>query len=191
MKKLVLTTTIFILFFVSNSNAQDASVEKNVTGIQVGPTGIFVNHEFKLTNQLVLRGEAGLAAGYWAGAQYDGLGFLLTPVLRVEPRWYYNLNRRVAKSRDIKANSGNFVALQMSFYPDWFVIAKEDNITVFNQISIIPTWGIRRTLGKHFDYEAGIGIGYAYAFEKKIGIYTYEGDSGAVANIHLRIGYHF
>lgn len=191
MNKIFLVTTIFISFFTSNSNAQDASVEKNITGIQIGPTGIFANNEFKLTNQLVLRAEAGLSAGYWAGAQYDGLGFLLTPVLRAEPRWYYNLNRRVEKGRDIKGNSGNFIALQTSYYPDWFVISKEDNLTVLNQISVIPTWGIRRTLGKHFDYEAGIGIGYAHTFEKKIGIYTYKAESDAVANIHLRIGYHF
>jgi hypothetical protein len=26
-----------------------------------------------------------------------------------------------------------------------------------NQISIIPTWGIKRNIGNHFTYETGIG----------------------------------
>ena len=192
MKNLFLATTITLSFFTFKSNAQDASVEKNITGIQIGPLGAWVNSEFKLTDKIALRAEAGLAAGYWAGAQYEGLGFLLTPAVRVEPRWYYNLESRVKKDRNIKSNSGNFLALQTSYYPDWFVIAQDgDDIIVRDQISLVPTWGIRRALGNHFDYEACFGIGYVHVFKKERGSYNYKADNDAVVNVHLRIGYHF
>ena len=85
--------------------------------------------------------------------------------------------------------------------PDWFLIKSysdrtwtslpEPNRNVYDQISIIPTWGIRRTLGNHFDYEAGLGLGYAYRFQFKENGYTYKGDGSTVLNLHLRIGYHF
>ena len=99
----------FILF-CGKTLAQDTipSVEKNITGIQIGPLGVWVNDEFRLTNKIALRAEAGLAAGYWAGSQFEGLGFLLTPAVRIEPRWYYNLDRRLRKGKEIKGNRGNF-----------------------------------------------------------------------------------
>ena len=73
--------------------------------------------------------------------------------------------------------------MKTSFTPDWFVISNVDNIGILSNISIIPTWGIRRNIGKHSIYEAGIGVGYRYYFEL----------SGAetAGNIHLRIGYTF
>lgn len=148
--KNILYLLVFILFF-GKILAQNtiASVEKNIIGIQIGPLGVWVNDEFRLTNKIALRAEAGLAAGYWAGSQFEGLGFLLTPAIRMEPRWYYNLDRRLRKGKDIKGNRGNFLTLQTSYYPNWFVIAEDsDGLEIKDQISIIPTWGIRRTLGE-------------------------------------------
>ncbi len=118
---------------------------------------------------------------------------LLVPVIKAEPRWYYNLNRRIRKGRDIKGNRGNFIALSTTYIPDWFIIDSNSDYDFYRRpiLSIVPTWGIRRTLGKHFDYEVGIGIGYGYAFKYTKSGYTYKAQDGAVGNLHLRIGYHF
>ena len=70
-----------------------------------------------------------------------------------------------------------------------FVISNTDNVSVISDISIIPTWGIRRNIGKHLNYEAGIGIGYRYVFAKQAGFL--ENESEAAVNLHLRIGYRF
>jgi hypothetical protein len=163
-------------------------------GSQVG-LRVWINYEFKLTNQITLRAEAGLNGSIWyQKSLYYGedLGFVMSPVIKVEPRWYYNLEGRV-KGRNIKGNSGNFLSLPIAYSPDWFLISSkgDDGMNMRPQISLVPTWGIRRTIGKHFNYEAGIGIGYAYAFEYKDNGYAYKADDATVANIHLRIGYHF
>jgi len=204
MKRILLAAAISSLF-TFNTSAQEteqpkASVVKSVSGLQIGPLGGWIYHEFKLTNAIALRAEAGLNAGIWFGSQYEDIGYVFTPVISVEPRWYYNLNKRVEKGRDIKGNSGNFISLKASFMPDWFLLNNDDlkwngmamaEPETHNQISIIPTWGIRRTLGKHFDYEAGFGLGYAYIFGYKSNGYKYGGEGSLSANIHLRIGYHF
>lgn len=52
-----------------------------------------------------------------------------------------------------------------------------------NQIAIIPTWGIRRKLGKLFEYEVGFGIGYRRIFDN-----TFFEQNEVAANLHLRIG---
>jgi hypothetical protein len=113
----------------------------------------------------------------------------MTPVITLEPRWYYNLNKRISKSRNIRGNSGNFLSVKTSYNPNWFVISNYDNIQIADQISIIPTWGIKRNIGNHFTYETGIGLGYRYIFAKNVGYL--ENQSETALNLHLRLGYRF
>jgi hypothetical protein len=113
----------------------------------------------------------------------------MTPIITVEPRWYYNLNKREPKSKRIDGNSGNFISLKTSYHPDWFVISNYDDVNIISDISVIPTWGIRRNIAKQFNYETGIGIGYRYIFAKQAGYL--ENESDVTINLHLRIGYKF
>ncbi|WP_417351675.1 hypothetical protein [Flavobacterium alkalisoli] len=204
MKKRLLGLTLITLLCLGKANAQEtngskASVEESVTGIQAGPFGAWVNHEFKLTNQLTLRAEAGITTEYWYSGNYRGKsniddGWSYNPVITAETRWYYNLNSRIRKGKGIKKNSGNFLSLPISYHADWFFIDTNKQTSYSldsNILSIVPTWGIRRTIGEHFDYETAIGLGYGYVFKKKEGIYTWGSDQGTVLNLHFRIGYHF
>ena len=185
--KMIITLSICLFTFFSK--AQNASVEKSTYGIQAGILGIWAHREVKLTNEIALRAEIGMDAGFFGGSFYPKNGYLMTPVITLEPRWYYNLDKRVSKSKNISGNSGNFLTLQTSYHPNWFVISNYDNIEIANQISIIPTWGLKRNIGKHFTYETGIGIGYRYIFAKSVGYL--ENQSETALNLHLRLGYRF
>ncbi|MBP4143238.1 hypothetical protein J3S90_15665 [Flavobacterium sp. P4023] len=185
MKKKILFSLIICLIFFAG-NAQTASVEKSTYGIQTGLLGIWIHNEMRLTNQIALRTELGMNAGIFGGDFYPQTGFLMTPVITVEPRWYYNLENRQSKSKNISGNSGNFVSLQTSYHPNWFVISNYDNLKTFNLLTIIPTWGIKRNVGEHFTYETAIGIGYGHQFRE-----AYGDLEGVTANLHLRIGYRF
>tara|TARA_R100000935_G_C2835473_1_gene167842 strand:- start:1462 stop:1977 length:516 start_codon:yes stop_codon:yes gene_type:complete len=170
-------------------NAQTASVEPSINSFQVGFLGIWINNETKLTNAVALRAELGLDSALWGGTHYTRTGYLFTPVLTLEPRWFYNLNKRLEKSKRIDGNSGNFISLKTSYHPDWFVISNYDEQEVVSDISVVPTWGIRRNIGSHFNYETGIGIGYRYSFFKREGFDKNEHD--VALNLHLRIGNRF
>ncbi|MFY7937041.1 MAG: hypothetical protein ACOVOQ_06685 [Flavobacterium sp.] len=185
MKKKILLSLIVSLMCLAG-NSQTASVEKSTYGIQTGLLGIWVHNEMKLTNQIALRTELGMNAGIFGGDFYPKTGFLMTPVITAEPRWYYNLEKRQSKSKNIDGNSGNFVSLQTSYHPNWFVISNYDNLQTFNLITIIPTWGIKRNIGKHFTYEASIGVGYGYQFRGE-----YDDVNGVAIDLNLRIGYRF
>lgn len=187
MKRFLMTLTFCGLTLIAKS--QNASVEQSTYGIQTGILGIWVHNESKLSNQFVLRSEIGLDTGIY-GSDVNGIdGFLLTPTITLEPRWYYNLNKREGKSRRIDGNSGNFISIKTTYHPDWFVISNENNINFISDISIVPTWGIRRNIGNHFTYETGIGIGYLHYFKKDNVILISEPD--VAVNLHLRIGYQF
>ncbi len=151
--------------------------------------GVWVHNEYGLSNQIALRSEIGLDAGFFGGGFYDTNGFIMAPVFRLEPRWYYNLDKRVRKNRRIDGNSGNFISLKTSYRPDWFVISNVDGLRLVSDVSFIPTWGIRRNVGNHFTYETGIGLGYVYYVAKRAGFLENEGD--VALNLHLRFGYRF
>jgi len=181
--------TIAFLSLSIFCNAQNVSVEKSVFGIQTGLLGIWAHNESRLSNTIALRSELGLDGAIWAGSIYDETGFSLSPVLTLEPRFYYNLNKRNSKSKVTTHNSGNFISLQTSFHPDWFIISNYEYTSLVSDISIIPTWGIRRNMGAHFIFEAGAGIGYRYIFAKAAGYSS--NDSEVAVNLHLRVGYVF
>lgn len=51
----------------------------------------------KLSNQINLRSEICFNSWIWAGSYYEKKGFVLAPVITVESRWYYNLNKCIKK----------------------------------------------------------------------------------------------
>lgn len=187
MKKIFSLLAVLIISYTAKS--QTGQVEQSTFGIQTGFIGLWIHNESKLSDQITLRSELGFDSGFWGGSFYDKAGFIMTPQITLEPRWYYNLNKRTEQSKRIDFNSGNFIALKTSYHPDWFVISNYDDINVISAVSVIPTWGIRRNLGNHFNYEAGLGFGYRYIFAKQAGFLNNE--SEAAVNLHLRIGYIF
>ncbi|WP_202701829.1 hypothetical protein [Flavobacterium sp. UGB4466] len=162
--------------------SQNTRVEKDIYNLQTGFLGIWFNHEHRLLNQISLRTEIGFDMGF-RGCSDCTTTYAIAPVINLEPRWYYNINKRTAKNQQTN-NSANFITLQIHCYPNWFVISNHDNVFVSNQIALIPKWGIRRNIGNtNFNYEAGIGIGRKF--------YLDENFSDTTADLHLRIGYTF
>jgi hypothetical protein len=185
MKKITLLVFAFCFQIVQ---AQEYTVEKSIFSVQVGAFGGWINNESRLGNQFTLKSEIGL--DFFDGSS-DGISFdALSPVITVEPRWYYNLEKRGNKGRNVQNNGGNFLALTVSYHPDWFIISQYDDMIVPHQIAIIPKWGIKRNFGKsNFNYEVGIGLGLNYRFLKHYGFY--ENDTEVLLDTHLRIGYTF
>ncbi|MDX6181758.1 hypothetical protein SGQ44_05540 [Flavobacterium sp. Fl-77] len=181
MKKNIKIITLLLIIF-QFTYAQKTGVEQSLFNVQTGFLGVWVNNEYRLSNQIVLRSEVGLDLGF-QGCSDCNTVYGLIPIISLEPRWYYNINKRNSKNRGAN-NSANFLALDINYYPDLFVISNDDNAYVQNQIAIIPKWGIRRSIGKsNFNYEAGIGIGVLYYLDNKV--------SETTADLHLRIGYTF
>lgn len=180
--------SILIFLFFQNVFSQQG-IEKSVWNIQTGILGFWISNEQQLSKEISLRSEIGFDAGIFGGTFYDKTGFFLTPVINVEPRWYYNINSRISKKRNIKNNCFNFTTVSLNYHPDWFVISNY-NTKIAEQISIIPKWGIKRSFGNsNFIYEIGTGVGFRYYFVKQYGFSKNE-VQGAI-DLHLKIGYSF
>jgi len=188
-----------LIFLGLNINVNSQNVEKTFFSIQTGLAGIWINNETRLSNSIALRSEIGIEHDFFVGDQYDGAGFILQPVLTLEPRYYYNLEKRNSRGKKTSKNSGNYLSLKTSYHPDWFILNLDENITKTADLSIIPTWGIKRQIGSNFTYETGLGLGYRIVYLKPN---YYNGSSQNVDDIstnrnqytpylHLRIGYTF
>lgn len=181
---------VFFLLVFQTNYSQNNGVEKTLFNLQTGILGTWLNNETEITNKFALRSEIGLDAGIFGGEINDNSGFFLTPVINIEPRWYYNILNRENKNKPINNNSANFLTTSISYHPDWFIISNKKNINVYNQLSIIPKWGIRRNIANsNFNFEAGIGFGYRFYFLKQYGYSKNDGETAL--DLHLRIGYTF
>ncbi|MBB6462249.1 hypothetical protein [Flammeovirga kamogawensis] len=176
---------LFILFFINISNGQE--IERSTFGLQVGVLGVWVNHEYKLIDRFILRTEVGLDSYILSKTPEHKSNLQFSPVVTLEPRWYYNLTSRKKKEKHILRNSANFFSLKSSYHPDWFVISNQDNLIPISDISIVPSWGMRRHIGQHINYEVGLGIGYIRTFYSNTG---FGPDEEAIdINLNIRIGY--
>ncbi len=181
--------TFLFLGLINLSFSQDSSVEKSITGIQIGLFGTDVYNESRLSNNIALRSQFGLNAGIFGGSLYDKTGFILYPKLSIEPKWYYNFDKRVAKNKNTKNNGANFYSLNIQYSPNWFEISNYENLETYNTLSIIPTWGFRRNFAKKFNYEFRIGLGYGVSYRDSN---TYlEDEKGAVLDLGFKIGFDF
>jgi len=111
------------------------------------------------------------------------------PVISVEPRWYYNLEKRSVNKKNVKNNSGNLFSIKLNYNPDLFLISNNKKLNVVNQLAIIPKWGIRRVYGNHFTFETGFGLGPILYFGK--GSENLENEDKVYVDLHLRVGYTF
>lgn len=191
--KYLISIILIICLSTTKGNAQEASVEESIWGIQALMLPLSVYNELKLTNNIALRSE--LAWGFsWSGGGYfnNSSQWEVIPYLNVEPRYYYNLNRRHQKRKRIDNNSGNYLSLFVCFQPGFGITSKNNDL--FPAIYFIPTYGLRRNIGKHFNYEAALGFGYGWEFKEitylngETGSYT---DSGTLFNFRLAFGYIF
>lgn len=181
MKKLLI---VFLVSFSTFSQKTDVSVEKSIFKFQIGTVGLWLNNETKLSNDVALRTEVGLYTEIQAG-----VGFFMAPEITLEPRWYYNLEKRSKNGKNISNNAANFFTLKTSYRSNIFEILHDRVKGAENSIAFIPKWGINRNLGSYFNYEAGAGVGYIHLINQKY-FRTFD-NNGITIDLHLRIGYNF
>ncbi len=175
---------VFFLNLFNVANAQEIKLQKSILGIQVG-LGAWIYNETRVNSHLVLRSDVGLQNEIILGGVYQKFIYI-KPVFSIEPKWYYNIEKRKTSGKNILSNSANFLSLKMELLPDWFVLSSNKEASELNSFSIIPTWGIRRILAKKFNFEAGVGVGYKYLFSSE-----YNNSNNIAIKVHLRIGLDF
>ena len=190
MRKLIFLT--LLLLCTSILFSQDIELEKSIWGIQVGVNPLGIHNESRLAKDISLRSEIGFGFGF------SGNSWAVMPQLMLEPRYYYNLNRRSKKSKQTRNNSGNYLSINLNYLSGNLSIKSED-VEVYPNISVIPMYGLRRNIGHNFNFEFAFGIGYGWTFKEYTGVdyitnenYTEKQvEEGISLGLRLAIGYAF
>jgi hypothetical protein len=106
--------------------------------------------------------ELGGTANYQRVAYTDYAIDNIGGTLYVEPRYYYNLNKRMALGKSVDNLSGNFVALRTGVeYSRIEILVENELNTIYDSnYFVLPSWGIQRRIFKngYFSYQLGFEV---------------------------------
>jgi hypothetical protein len=157
---------LFILIPIS-SNLSAQTLDSLLTNYQVKGNlellGAAVTLEKRIAEKFTVYLEGGLKSDfglnysrYKASESIKMVGFIGGSELR----YYYNLNRRMAKGKSIENNSGNFWSLGANYSFKPFLAPSE--IARHGVTTISPSWGIQRVVGNKFCLETALGLSINY-----------------------------
>jgi hypothetical protein len=159
----------------------ETSLEKNIISADIGFIGIWINYERHLNGLFTLKSSLGLEGSFGQGFISEGKTWVaFIPTARLEPRYYYNFNRRVNLEKKTLFNGANYFAFTAAYYSG-IIISNVSDITSEKGISLIPKWGIQRTIGQKISFQFAFGPG----------IYITKVNTGTTFGLDLRFGYNF
>lgn len=197
MKKIIFIIISFL--FIQTSKAQDSvSVEKSLIGVSASPFGgLFFNYEAKLSREWTLLSNVGIYYDYDKGSSPNSKGYSIGPLLGLEPRWYYNLDRRTRLAKNTKFNTGNYWSLDINYYPKVVLATNQSYYGFSNAVYFLPSYGIRRTISKHLYFDGSLFTGYSNVFgystrpNSSQEFYSYRNGGYFHAGFKIRIGLNY
>ncbi|MEK6481126.1 hypothetical protein WJR50_26525 [Catalinimonas sp. 4WD22] len=161
MKRLSILTFTLLFSQILFAQSSTESLEKHLTSVDVGFLGAWINHERQIGEQFTLNANLGFDGGlYGGGGEFN---YLFVPSISVEPRFYYNFNKRVSKGKRTMNNSANYLTIATTFFPKLIEITNDRNNgrEIITRATFIPEWGIRRSIGNRFKFDFAVGYGLA------------------------------
>ncbi|MBO9728973.1 MAG: hypothetical protein J7623_10085 [Chitinophaga sp.] len=153
----------FLLGTFLHVNAQQ-NLERKPSQLRanISLLGLGANYELRLAKftTLNLDAELGMGLSYSSG-MYTGShwGYALVPDFSAGVRQYYNIARRERKGKRIDNNAGSFFTLRGGYITS--PIASNEYYTEGGYAYFVPAWGMQRSWGKHFSFEAQFGIRFS------------------------------
>ncbi|TKG90476.1 hypothetical protein EYV94_24025 [Puteibacter caeruleilacunae] len=175
--KYYLCAVILLLCF-TKSYSQNSDLNKT-HNIKATFLGLGYAYEHPISSKIALNGEI-MLGGAFGYSLWGGDYWLVAPVLRFEPRYYYNRTKREQKGKKLIHNAGNYLSISIDHQLGDISIG--DNAESISSYSIIPKWGLKRCIGKNWIFEFAAGIG------------TYKEehfDWETAVGLDLKIGYSF
>ncbi|WP_455586942.1 hypothetical protein [Bacteroides sp.] len=189
---LIVLLTIPTYAGTPTGNKKDKSAQSQaVSGhsIKLNGIGLAYNYEYAFSPRgtIIFSAGSSYTYGWMLGLDMNSLNeiyittkdyHLVTGDISVEPRFYYNLQKRHRKNKRTFGNSGGYLALNLGYS---FPIAITDGWEASQIYSIVPYWGFRR-VWRHFLFDLAGGVGYAGSS---------NGNSGIYPALRIGLGYRF
>lgn len=164
---------IFILLIlILNSEAQNIQYKSTRTSkyspelseelhkISFFPLGYA--YERKIGDEFTI--EAGIDFSFDAYYEDDNVfedyALVINPTIHVEPRYYYNLEKRYRRGRNVTYNSASYIGIFSELRMNPLIEEKNGIDPVYDRFVVGPVWGIQRNLGRrgYFNFNFGYGL---------------------------------
>ena len=170
MKTLILIS--FSLILISAVSAQDIQYKSTRTSkyspelsdelhkISILPLGY--SYERKIADEFTF--DAGIDFSfdvyYPDDDIFDDNALVVNPTIHFEPRYYYNLERRYRRGRNVTFNSASYIGIYSELRMNPLVEENNGYWPVYDRFKIGPVWGIQRNLGRrgYINFNLGYGL---------------------------------
>lgn len=139
--------------------------QENVMSVRAGLIGAWFQYENAVADLGVVDYELGYVYGLYGNS--TKVDFVSTTTISIEPKWYYNLNRRDKKGKNITNNTGNYFSLEFLYIPNWLTSSnvqtqpfQEPGVAI--SYSFVPKYGFRRSFSDKFNFEFAFGVGQTW-----------------------------
>ncbi|RYE19692.1 MAG: hypothetical protein EOP45_12250 [Sphingobacteriaceae bacterium] len=162
MKKLLLMSLLAASIFTASAQDSTGNTSlKSLTRLDLGFGGVGFTYEPRLGNKMTMDLSAGAGGGY--NVHEGGVDYrwdLLQPSIYfiVNPKLYYNRQKRIRKGKSVLNNSGNYFGLRLKYTTE----SISSGNSYSSQAALVNLhWGMQRPLGKKWVFNAHAGLGYA------------------------------
>lgn len=78
----------------------------------------------------------------------DNNALVVNPTIHLEPRYYYNLQRRYQRGRNVSFNAASYIGVYSELRMNPLIEENNGFWPVYDRFKIGPAWGIQRNLGR-------------------------------------------
>ncbi len=150
--------TVSLLFISLVSAQSDKNVEEQQFKINFINPG--VEYELGIAKNQTI--SLGIGLQFTAASVSTEFYYAFLPTLNAQYRFFYNMERRLGKDKNISGNSGNYIAASGTMFSSLFFIGNVDDVTGSAGF-IGPVYGIQRTYQKGFNFNMEFGVGLYFA----------------------------
>ena len=154
--------SVLIILFTLTLSAQDGPTVTSFTGLRANLGAFALVHEQRVGDKFALRGAVGVRQAIRfidRGEDDVEAYYAIRPTASLAGRYYYNLGRRAAEGKVTTNNSGNFVGLALSHRFGRPLYSTNGDYRLVATSRAELQWGLRRQLGRRFDFELTLGLG--------------------------------
>lgn len=155
-------TLVFLLsctFLLAQNSSTENNLEKLVK-LDLGLRGVGITYEPRLSNKMTMELSGGIGGGYDISFQeFTYYWNFVDPALYiiVNPKYYYNRNKRITKGKSTALNAGNYIGLAIKYTSRGMA----ENTDVWDALLFNAHWGLQRNIGKRWTFNTHAGVGYA------------------------------
>lgn len=96
---------------------------------------------------------------YKDASDFQDYALAVNPTIHLEPRYYYNLERRYRRGRNVSNNAASYIGIYSELILNPLIEENNNYFPVYDRFRIGPAWGMQRNIGKRGYWNLNLASG--------------------------------